>query len=445
MPQPRNAIKKAALINLGCAKNLVDSEVMLGFLRQGGYGFVRSPEDADVVIVNTCGFIRPARDEANDLIRKLSRLKKARPEKTIAVAGCYVKKDRDALRRAFPAVDVWLGVGSYDRIVDAVEGRPFREPARTFLYGERTPRLLSTPAGWAYLKVSEGCSHSCAFCTIPAIKGPYRSRSAASIIAEASSMVQRGIREIVLISQDTTSYGKDRGLKDGAAKLLRKLSRVDGIAWVRMLYGYPEEVTDALLDALTEEKVCPYLDIPFQHSDPGIVKRMRRGLDGGRALKLIERIRDRVPGIALRTSLIVGFPGEGAKEFQGLMQFVREARFDHLGVFAYSPEAGTAAAAMEDRLTAEEKERRRGEIMELQAGISLARNRALIGRRMKVLCEGLLPGGRGFSARARTQAPEVDGIVIVDAEAAKPRAGDPFLEVEITGADTYDLKGRIVS
>jgi ribosomal protein S12 methylthiotransferase len=258
-------------------------------------------------------------------------------------------------------------------------------------------------------------------------------------------MAQRGIREIVLISQDTTSYGKDRGLKDGAAKLLRKLARVDGIAWVRMLYGYPEEVTDALLGALTEEKVCPYLDIPFQHSDPGIVKRMRRGLDGGRALKLIERIRDRVPGIAIRTSLIVGFPGEGAKEFQGLMQFVREARFDHLGVFAYSPEAGTAAAAMEDRLTAEEKERRRGEIMELQAGISLARNRALIGSRMKVLCEGLLPGGRGFSARARTQAPEVDGIVLVDAEAAELRAGDPFLEVEITGADTYDLKGRIAT
>ncbi len=445
MPRPSPPGKKAALINLGCAKNLVDSEVMLGYLRGAGYGFVRSPEDADVVIVNTCGFIRPARDEADDLIRKLSRLKKRRPEKRIAVAGCYVRKERDALRRAFPAIDVWLGVGSYDRIVEAIEGPPFREPERTFLYDHRSPRLLSTPSGWAYLKVSEGCSHSCAFCTIPSIKGPYRSRSVASIVAEAGAMAGRGIKEIVLISQDTTYYAKDRGVTDGAAALLRKLARIEGVGWVRMLYGHPEEVTDALLEALTEDKVCPYLDIPFQHSDPGIVKRMKRGLDGARALKLIEKVRKKVPDVALRTSLIVGFPGEGAKEFQGLMQFVREARFDHLGVFPYSAEAGTAAASIEDRLTAEEKERRRGEVMELQAGISRARNQDFVGRRMKVLVEGPLAGGLGYGARTRTQAPEVDGVVLVDADAAALKAGSPFIEVEITGAGSYDLKGRHIS
>jgi ribosomal protein S12 methylthiotransferase len=444
MPCPSPSGKKAALINLGCAKNLVDSEVMLGYLRGAGYGFVRSPEDADVVVVNTCGFIRPARDEADDVLRRLSRLKKRRPEKRIAVVGCYVRKDRDALRRKFPAIDVWLGVGSYDRIVAAVEGPSFREPERTFLYDHRSPRLLSTPAGWAYVKVSEGCSHRCAFCTIPSIKGPYRSRSVASIVAEAGSMAGRGIREIVLVSQDTTYYGRDRGVKDGAARLLSRLARVNGVEWVRMLYGYPDEITDALLEALTGDKVCPYLDIPFQHSDPVIVKRMKRGIDGARALKLIERIRKKVPGVALRTSLIVGFPGEGAKEFQGLMQFVREARFDHLGVFTYSAEAGTAAAALDDRLTAEEKERRKGEVMELQAGISRARNQAFVGRRMKALLEGSLAGGRGFTARIQTQAPEVDGVVLVDADPATLKPGEPFVEVEITGADAYDLKGRCI-
>jgi ribosomal protein S12 methylthiotransferase len=436
--------KKAALINLGCAKNLVDSEVMLGFLRGAGYGFVRSPEDADVVVVNTCGFIRPARDEADDIIRKLSRLKKRHPEKRVAVVGCYIKKDREALRRAFPAIDVWLGVGSYDRIVEAVEGLSVREPAGTFLYDHRSPRLLSTPPGWAYLKVSEGCSHRCAFCSIPSIKGPYRSRSVSSVAAEAEAMAGRGVKEIVLVSQDTTYYGKDRGMKDGAARLLRKLAGIKGLEWVRMLYGYPDEVSDALLGALTEDKVCPYLDIPFQHSDPGIAKRMKRGMDGARALRLVERIRKKVPDIALRTSLIVGFPGEGAKEFHGLMQFVREARFNHVGVFTYSPEAGTAAAALDDRLTSEEKERRRDEIMELQAGISRAHNEAFVGRRMRAILEGPPARGGGFAARTKYQAPEVDGVVIVEAGAAALKTGGPVVEVEITGADTYDLKGRCV-
>jgi ribosomal protein S12 methylthiotransferase len=441
MPHPLPS-KKAALINLGCAKNLVDSEVMLGFLRRAGYDFVRTPEDADVVIVNTCGFIRPARDEADDVIRKLSRLKKKHPEKRIAVAGCYVKKDREALRRTFPAIDVWLGVGSYDRIVEAVEGISVREPARTFLYDHRSPRLLSTPPGWAYLKVSEGCSHRCAFCSIPSIKGPYRSRSVSSIAAEAEAMARRGIKEIVLISQDTTYFGRDRGMKDGTARLIRKLGGIGGLEWIRTLYGYPDEVSDALLEVLTEDKVCPYLDIPFQHSDPGIVKRMKRGIDGARALKLIEKIRKRVPDVALRTSLIVGFPGEGAKEFHGLMQFVREARFNHLGVFTYSPEAGTSAAALDDRLTSEEKERRRAEVMELQAGISRALNEAFVGRRMKVILDGPLAQGRGFAARTKYQAPEVDGVVIIESDAAARKIDYPVIEVEITGADTYDLKGR---
>jgi len=433
-----------ALIHLGCAKNLVDSEVMLGHLHNARYGFVRSPEDADIVIVNTCGFIRPARDEADDVLGKLARLKTRLPEKRFVVTGCYVAKERDHLKRTYPWVDAWLGVGSFDRIVDAVDGKPVRERGRTFLYDHRSPRLISTPSGWAYLKVSEGCSHRCSFCSIPQIKGPYRSRSPASIVEEARAMAGRGIREIDLISQDTTFYGRDRGLKDGLVRLIRRLIRLEEIEWVRLLYGYPEEVTDGLLEVLDEPKVCPYLDIPFQHADPVVVRKMKRGSDGERALKLIDKIRKRVPDIALRTSLIVGFPGEGAKEFLALKQFVLEARFNHLGVFTYSPEPGTAAKALTDPLTQEEKDRRRDEIMEMQAGISMERNRGYVGRTLDVLLEGPLKKGGGWAGRTKYQAPEVDGIVMVEDGGTRPKGQKPILKVEITAADIYDLRGKLV-
>lgn len=257
-------------------------------------------------------------------------------------------------------------------------------------------------------------------------------------------MAGRGIREIDLISHDTTFYGRDRGLRDGLVRLIRRLMRLEGIEWVRFLYGYPEEVTDGLLEVLGEPKVCPYLDIPFQHADPGVVMKMKRGSDGERALKLIDKIRKRVPDIALRTSLIVGFPGEGAKEFLALKQFVREARFNHLGVFTYSQESGTAAEALTDPLTQEEKDRRRNEIMEMQAGISMERNRMSIGRTMDVLLEGPLKKGGGWAGRTRYQAPEVDGIVMIKDGEIRPNGRKPILKVEITAADTYDLRGRPV-
>jgi ribosomal protein S12 methylthiotransferase len=442
--QPPSPRKKVALIHLGCAKNLVDSEVMLGYLHKARYGFVRSPEDADIVIVNTCGFIRPARDEADDVLGKLARLKTRRPEKKFAVTGCYVAKERDHLKRTYPWVDAWLGVGSFDRIVDAVEGKPVRERGRTFLYDHKSPRIISTPSGWAYLKVSEGCSHRCSFCSIPRIKGPYRSRSPASIVEEARAMAGRGIREIDLISQDTTFYGRDRSLKDGLIRLIRRLIRIERIEWLRVLYGYPEEVTDGLLEVLGEPKVCPYLDIPFQHADPVVVRKMKRGSDGERALKLIDKIRKKVPDIALRTSLIVGFPGEGAKEFLGLKQFVLEARFNHLGVFTYSPEPGTAAKALTDPLTQEEKDRRRDEIMGMQARISMERNREYVGRTLDVLLEGPLKKGGGWAGRTKYQAPEVDGIVMVEDGGTGPTGRKPILKVEITAADIYDLRGKRV-
>jgi ribosomal protein S12 methylthiotransferase len=417
---------------------------MLGHLYEARYDFVRSPEDADIVIVNTCGFIRPARDEADSVLGKLARLKTRRPEKRFVVTGCYVAKEREHLKRTFPWVDTWLGVGSFDRIVDAVEGRPVRERGRTFLYNHKSPRLFSTPPGWAYLKVSEGCSHRCSFCSIPRIKGPYRSRNLASIVEEARAMAGRGFREINLISQDTTFYGRDRGMKDGLVRLIRRLIKLEGIEWVRFLYGYPEEVTDSLLEVLGEPNVCPYLDIPFQHADPGVVRKMKRGLDGERALKLIDKIRKMVPDIALRTSLIVGFPGEGAKELLALKQFVREARFNHLGVFTYSPEPGTAAKALTDPLSHEEKDRRRDEIMEMQAGISMERNRGYVGRTLDVLLEGPLKKGGGWAGRTKYQAPEVDGVVLIKDGGTAPNRRKPILKVEITDAETYDLRGRMV-
>ena len=432
------------LISLGCAKNLVDSEIMLGALKAARYAFVADPKDADIVIVNTCGFIRPAREEAEEIIEKLIRQKARRPDQRLVVTGCYVARDRALLKKAFPEVDTWLGVGAFDRIADVVQGGPFKEPERTFLYDHRHPRLLSTPSGSAYIKISEGCSHGCSFCAIPLIKGRYRSRTVSSVMNEARAMAGLGIREINLISQDTTFFGRDRGVQDGLVRLLQKLVGVKGIEWIRILYGYPEEITDGLLEIFLEDKICPYLDIPFQHAEKKIVRAMRRGKYGASALGLIEKIRARVPDIALRTSLIVGFPGEGAAEFHVLKQFVRDARFEHLGVFTYSHEPGTPAHKKDDRLTQEEKERRRDDIMEIQAEISLAHNRALVGAMADVLVEKPWKEEGCFLGRTRHQAPEVDGVLALDARGFGWVKPGTVVKARITEADVYDLRGKLI-
>jgi ribosomal protein S12 methylthiotransferase len=340
-------------------------------------------------------------------------------------------------------VDAWIGVKDLDHIVDVVEGRDYRPSGRTFLYSHRSPRAISTPASWAYVKVSEGCSHRCAFCSIPLIKGEYRSREPRSIVEEVRSLAARGVREIDLVSQDTTSYGKDAGRPDGLIRLLQKLTEVSDLAWIRILYGYPEEITDGLLEILREPKIAPYLDIPFQHSDPALVRRMGRATPGRRAIKLLERIRKAVPGVAVRTSLIVGFPGEGRAEFAGLKEFVREARFDHLGVFAYSREEGTPAYDYGDPVPEAVKRRRREAILEIQSGISAEILKAWQGRTTEVLIEGpwkedpsLLLG------RTRFQAPEVDGVVFV-AGVGRPRKDAPAVrKIEITATGVYDLHGK---
>ena len=444
-PGVRRAPKKIALVSLGCAKNLVDSEVMLGALKKAGYGFVPRPEDADIVIVNTCGFIGPAREEAEKTLASVLRLKNSQPGKRVIAAGCYVERDRAALEAKFPGVDAWTGVRSFDEIAAIVSGRPVSVPDRTFLYSDTSPRLVSTPGTWAYVKISEGCSHRCAFCAIPLIKGRYISRSPASIGREARALAGLGVREIDLISHDTTWFGRDRGVRDGLACLLERLARVPGIVWVRFLYGYPEEITGRLLEVMAGPKICRYFDIPFQHADPHLLKAMGRGLDGARAIRLVERIRAKLPDAAVRTSLIVGFPGEGKREFAALRRFVREARFDHLGVFAYSAEKGTAASGLPDIVPPEEKEERCREIMALQAGISMAHNETRLGRTIDILVEG--PDARTpglWTGRARFQAPEVDGVVRFTLPAGRREPEAAIVRVEITSADAYDLGGRLV-
>jgi ribosomal protein S12 methylthiotransferase len=437
--------KTVALISLGCAKNLVDSEVMLGVLKRSGFGFAARPEDADVIVVNTCGFIRPAREEADRALRSVVRLKRDDPRKKIVGAGCYVERDRARLQARFPEVDAWTGVKAFDRIADIVHGRPVREPSRTFLYSEASPRLVSTPATWAYVKVSEGCSRRCAFCSIPLIKGPTVSRSVSSVVREVERLAELGIKEIDLVSHDTTAFGRDRGLRHGLVRLLERLVRVEGIEWIRFLYGYPEGLSDPLLAIMAEPKICRYLDLPFQHADPAVLKAMKRGTDGARALRLLEKVRERLPGVALRSSLIVGFPGEDTRAFASLLRFVREARFDHLGVFCYSPEKGTPSFRLPDTVAPAEKEARRREVMAVQAPISLAANRARVGKVLDVLVESVSgPGGSKLVGRTRSQAPEVDGLIRVSVPPGRRPCAAPLVEAEILSAGVYDLRGRMV-
>ena len=385
-PGVRRAPKKIALVSLGCAKNLVDSEVMLGALKRAGYGFVprrggRRRHRQHLRLH------RAGAEEAEETLASVLRLKTTDPRQAVVAAGCYVERDRPASneiprgRRLDRRPE--LRRDRRDRIGPSVSG-----PDRTFLYSDASPRLVTTPGTWAYVKVSEGCSHRCGFCAIPLIKGPYVSRSVASIVREARTLAGLGVKEIDLISHDTTWFGRDRGMRHGLVRLLERLAGTSGIAWIRFLYGYPEEITGRLLEVMADPKICRYFDIPFQHADPGLLKAMKRGMDGARALRLLERIRAKLPESAVRTSLIVGFPGEGKREFAALRRFVREARFDHLGVFAYSPERGTAAYARPDTVSPEEKEERRREIMALQAGISRAHNEGRLGRTIDVLVEG---------------------------------------------------------
>jgi ribosomal protein S12 methylthiotransferase len=415
---------------------------MLGYLANDGYTFVGQPEDADIILINTCGFIQPAKNEAVDSIRMALNIKKKKGHIKVIVTGCYMERNSEELEEQFPGIDGWIGVNDFDNIVQVVEGKTHEKAAISFLYDHQSPRFQSTPAGWAYVKISEGCSHSCSFCTIPLIKGPYRSRPIASIVKEVERLASKGVKEINLISQDSTYYGRDLNLTDGLSLLLEKLVEIKPITWIRILYGYPEEVTNRLLEIMQEDKICSYLDIPFQHSDPGIIKHMRRGLDGERALELIRNIRDKLPDVAIRTSLIVGFPGEGQKEFENLEHFVRKARFNHLGVFTYSPEQDTKSFALGDPTDTNEKERRRDRLMTIQSEISYLINGKYLNLSPDVLVEGHLEQDNSvLLGRTQFQAPEVDGVVFIDSQEQDVDKINSIQKVEINSRDIYDLYG----
>jgi len=437
-------MKKVALISLGCAKNLVDSEVMLGILKKKKYEMVPEMDKADIIIINTCGFIHPARQETRHVIKQAVIAKNKFKNKKIIVSGCYVQRSHKSLQKAFPEVDAWTGVRNFDKIGQIIAGQSYHRATNSFLYNHSSPRLISTPPSWAYVKISEGCSKSCTFCSIPLIKGPYRSRPIASVSEEVKGLVSRGIQEINLISQDTTYYGRDLRMKEGLVLLLEELLGIRNLRWLRILYSHPEEISPSLLNIMQEEKICSYLDIPLQHSHPLITKRMGRGLNGAKSLELLASIREAVQDIAIRTSLVVGFPGEDEQEFSHLMDFISRARFDHLGVFTYSPEEGTKCIELGDPVEERIKEKRKNAVMAAQAEISYEKNRKYVGRSLDVIIEGTLKQDPSLLVgRGQFQAPEVDGIVFISSESKSTEIVNTIQKVEISDRDIYDLYGKI--
>jgi ribosomal protein S12 methylthiotransferase len=435
------------LVSLGCPKNLVDGEVMLGQLQRAGHRLVSDPAAADVIVVNTCAFIDRAKQESVDAILEMAREKEAGRARRLVVTGCLAQRYDEELRREIPEIDATLGTGQVADVVRAVDGEAtsLGEAAAappTWVYDHDDPRVLSTPPWLAYLKISEGCDYTCSFCIIPTLRGRHRSRHVEDVLAEARGLAERGVRELVLVAQDSTRFGLDHGIRDGLAYLLRRLSRIEGIRWIRVMYAYPQTLTDPILEVMAaEDKVVKYVDIPLQHASEPVLKRMKRPTGRGNLLGMVERIRSRVPGVALRTTFIVGFPGETEEDFRRLVGFVEAAEFDNVGVFTYSDEEGTTAHDLEDGVPAEVKEARRDELMALQKGISLRRNRSRVGERMEVLVEGVHPDSELLlQGRSAGQAPEIDGQVIINDGSAG--AGE-FVTVEVTEAHPYDLVGRL--
>ncbi len=478
--------KRIGFVSLGCPKNLVDSEVMMGLLAHAGAELTTSPESADVLVVNTCSFIDSAKQESVDTILEMARHKVTGHAQKLIVAGCLVERYRDEIRKNIPEVDAVVGTGELESILAAAgldtpapatettspfnilsgvaaraegdlresQGRFSRTewdgavPALPqYLYDHTTPRLLATGKSSAYIKIAEGCDHPCSFCVIPNLRGKFRSRRFESVVAEAEALVARGVREITLVGQDTTCYGEDFGLKDGLAQLLDRLARIEGLVWLRFLYAYPNKITGRLLEVIaTHANICKYLDVPLQHASPNVLKRMKRGASADIFLKTIEKVRAAVPGIALRTSFIAGFPGETEADFNILADFVREAKFDWLGVFGYSDEDGSQAFSLDEKVPQRTIEARKRKLMKLQQGLSKNAKSAWVGRTMNVLVEGeseetpLL-----WEGRTEFHAPEIDGKVYInDFGPYEALEAGRFYSCEITEAHDYDVVARIL-
>ena len=489
-------------ISLGCPKNLVDSEVMMGLLDHAGARLTSHPEEAEILVVNTCSFIDTAKQESVDTILEMARHKTHGRARKLIVAGCLVERYRDEILKSIPEVDAVVGTGELESILQAAgiapppaaapspfsilsaaqaaevrhgqeslsgththarpegdlreqQGRFRRDDWQgaahllpTYLYDETTPRLLTTPRASAYIKIAEGCDHPCTFCVIPNLRGKFRSRRFESVVTEVRQLVARGVREITLIGQDTTCYGEDLGLKDGLATLLDAIARIDGLRWLRFLYAYPNRITGKLLETIARhDNICKYLDVPLQHASPDVLKRMKRGAGADIFLKTIQKVRAAVPGIALRTSFIVGFPGETAEDLTVLEDFITEAKFDWLGVFNYSDEEGSGAFSLDAKVPKRTIEARKRRLMKLQQTISKQAKQQWIGRQLTLLAEG--PSEETellWEGRTQFHAPEIDGKVYIndfgDLEALEPGR---FYQAEITEAHDYDLVARIVS
>jgi ribosomal protein S12 methylthiotransferase len=477
-PEPR---KRVGFVSLGCPKNLVDSEVMMGLLSRAGAELTRRAEDADVIVVNTCSFIDSAQQESVNTILEMASHKTAGKAKRLVVAGCLVERFRDQIRKDIPEVDAVVGTGELEQILSATGIAPARQASNSpfvilgtraegdaraaqgrfsreswdgaiadlpnYLYDESTPRVLATPSHMAYIKVAEGCDHPCTFCIIPQLRGQFRSRRFESVMAEAERLAESGVREITLIGQDTTCYGEDLNLKEGLALLLEKLAGIEKLRWVRFLYAYPNKITGKLLETIAaHEKICSYIDVPLQHASASVLKRMKRGGGADVFLRSLEKMRRIIPGLTVRTSFIVGFPGETEKEFEELCDFVREAKFDWMGAFSYSDQEGAGAYALDRKVPPREIERRRKHLMSIQRQISKKKKKALVGREFDLLLEGeseetelLLEG------RTAMHAPEIDGKVFVNdfPDHVDPKPGQ-FYRCEITEAHDYDLVAKIV-
>jgi len=440
-------MKRIGFVSLGCEKNLVDTEVMMGMLGRRGYEMTPHPVEADVIVVNTCGFIDKAKKESIDTILEMAEFKNSGNCSRLVVTGCLVERYRADLQRDIPEVDAVLGTTQLESIIDVCEDRPSPKVENPYyLYDENSPRLLTTPHYTAYIKIAEGCDRPCSFCIIPKIRGHYRSRPLQSILNEARYLSESGVKEVVLISQETTRYGDDLGLKHGLSDLLRQLATLEGLQWIRFLYCFPSQVDDALLTTMREvPKICKYMDMPLQHANGRILRSMKRGGNAESLKRLVGHIREQVPGVTMRTSMIAGYPGETEEEFDELCRFVEEMQFDRLGTFTYSDEEGTASQLLDQKLSARVINSRRSRLMQIQARISKKKNRQHLGKRYPLLVEGeSAESDLLWQGRLESQAPRIDGVVLInDVEGDAPNIGD-FRSVEITQTLDYDLVGKLI-
>ena len=449
---------KVGFVSLGCPKNLVDSEVMMGTLARAGYEITPRADEADVIVVNTCSFIAPAQQESVQSILEMAEYKKFGRAQRLIVAGCLVERYRNEIREQIPEVDAVIGTGEVEQILAACDGtlgsaasERLAPESPTYLYHDLTPRVLATPRHTAYIKINEGCDHPCSFCVIPQLRGKFRSRRFESVVREATNLAASGAREINLIGQDTTYYGEDLGIRDGLPMLLARLAQIEGLTWIRFLYCYPNRITPKLLDTIAEHpRLAKYLDIPLQHASRSVLARMKRGSNADAFLKMLEKIRRAIPGVAVRTSFIVGFPGETEADFRELYDFVRAAELDWMGVFAYSDEDAAKSFSLEGKIDERTIASRREKLMSIQKKISTRKLRRRIGERVQVMLEG--PSKETdlvWEARLEGMAPEIDGKVYVTefegvTDAAKLPAPGTLATLQVTEAKDYDLIGRVV-